>query len=161
MSIKCKFYNRVVPGILGALITTMMLGCGQESDGNVLSAQPQPKPPTISSLSVGDAAKISSITVNWTVSVENGNSDVPDYEIRFAEAESDQFDWGTATGRRTFNSRQAQGGHESITIAGLSVSTTYALGIRTAAAGSDWSEISVVEFRTRSKNVGKPSDRQP
>jgi hypothetical protein len=162
MFVKRTLYNIIAPGLIGAIATTLMIGCAQDSNGGggVLSTRNQNNPPTIGSVSVGGATE-SSVMIEWTASLAAGTDDAPQYEIRYAPGTTAQFNWKKATSERVHESGNPQGGYESFTITGLAPSTAYTVGIRAGVAGSDWSRIKLAEFHTTDRNEHNPAVIEP
>ncbi len=108
---------------------------------------------------LASAASTHSVTLNWTAPGDDGNQgQAAQYDIRYATFLINDGNWDQANQAANIPAPQMAGSAESITIDGLSSSTTYYFAIRVADEVPNWSPTSNVVSVSTAAESDAPSD---
>ncbi len=107
-------------------------------------------PAAVSNLAAGTPTS-SSLTLTWTAPGDDGNTGTAtSYDIRYSTSTITGANFAGATQVAGVPAPQAAGTNQSVTVSGLSVSTTYYFAMKTADEVPNWSALSNVASGTTS-----------
>ncbi len=113
-------------------------------------------PAAVTNLAAGNATS-TSLTLTWTAPGDDGNTGTAtSYDVRYSTSTIDEGNWASATQATGEPAPAAAGSAESMTVSGLSASTTYYFAIKTSDEVPNTSALSNVASGTTSTPAQPP-----
>jgi len=107
-------------------------------------------PDAVDDLATG-AVTDSSVLVTWTAPGDDGSTgQAAEYDLRYATTTITAGTWGAATAVTGEPAPSAAGSSDSVTVTGLTASTTYYFALKTKDDAGNWSDLSNVPSATTS-----------